>query len=398
MKISYLIERLQDVKLKDWLSFFPMLLALCLRPLYRSRYAEAWLVCEEPAEARDNGFHFFRYMRQQHPDRHTIYAIERRSTDYDKVRQLGPVIEYGSLRHWIVYFCCRFNISSNKGGKPNAAICQFLELNSIFKPHNIFLQHGVIINDLRWLYADRSCIERFVTSSVSETRYIEEQFGYPAGTIRMFGLARFDALHDPRPEHRRIVVMPTWRYWFNINSKKNADADSNVANSEYLQRWHSLLSSPRLQQLSEQYDFDIIFYPHHNIQPHLHLFLDVQPAVTVASWHNYDIQAVLKSAHLLITDYSSVFMDVVYMKRPVLFYQFDEEKYRRYQYAQGYFDYHDNPFGQWSNDEAHLLDLIEQSARNNFAVSDSFIEAHNREFPLYDTNNCERLYNHLATL
>ncbi len=398
MKISYLVERLQDVKLKDWLSIFPMFLALCLRPFYRFRYADTWLVCEEPAEARDNGYHFFRYMRQTHPDRHVLYAIKRRSVDYAKVRQLGSVIEYGSLRHWIVYFCCQFNISSNKGGKPNAAVCQFFELNGIFKVRNIFLQHGVIINDLRWLYADRSFIECFITSSVSETRYVEDRFGYPAGTIRMFGLSRFDALHEPRPERRRIVIMPTWRYWFNINSKKHSDTASDVAHSEYICRWRSLLSSPRLQALAEQYDFDVVFYPHHNIQPYLHLIGEVQPAVTVASWCDHDIQDVLKSAHLLITDYSSVFFDVVYMRRPVLFYQFDEEKYRKYQYGKGYFDYHDNPFGQWCDDENALLSLIEQSAQHDFAVSEAFLDAHKKEFPLYDTHNSERLYNHLATI
>ena len=36
----------------------------------------------------------------------------------------------------------------------------------------------------------------------------------------------------------------------------------------------------------------------------------------------------------MITDYSSVAIDFAYMKKPTLYYQFDEEKFRRGQYAQ----------------------------------------------------------------
>ena len=41
----------------------------------------------------------------------------------------------------------------------------------------------------------------------------------------------------------------------------------------------------------------------------------------------------------MITDYSSVFFDFSYMRKPVIFYQFDEKKFRKAQYAEGYFSY-----------------------------------------------------------
>ena len=39
---------------------------------------------------------------------------------------------------------------------------------------------------------------------------------------------------------------------------------------------------------------------------------------------------------MLITDYSSVYFDIAYMRKPIIFYQFDEEEFRRKHYQRGY--------------------------------------------------------------
>ena len=67
VKLSYIIDRIRDVKLSDYLSIFPMTAALILKFFYKNKYKEIWLICEEPAEARDNGYHFFKYMCEKQP-------------------------------------------------------------------------------------------------------------------------------------------------------------------------------------------------------------------------------------------------------------------------------------------------------------------------------------------
>lgn len=61
------------------------------------------------------------------------------------------------------------------------------------------------------------------------------------------------------------------------------------------------------------------------MQPYLSEFRTTCPRIRLADWKRYDIQELLKSAAVMVTDYSSVFMDMVYMRKPVLHYQFDEE-------------------------------------------------------------------------
>ena len=104
------------------------------------------------------------------------------------------------------------------------------------------------------------------------------------------------------------------------------------------------------------------------------------------------MQTLLKQAALLITDYSSVFFDMVYMKKPVIFYQFDYETFRSGQYPEGYFNYADNPFGPQCQSQDEVFAELTQAIEREFAVSDEYQKEHARFFPLYDTNNTKRVY------
>ena len=52
MKLKYFLNKIQDVKIKDYCSLFPMTIALIIKPFYKKTYKDAWLICEEPKEAR----------------------------------------------------------------------------------------------------------------------------------------------------------------------------------------------------------------------------------------------------------------------------------------------------------------------------------------------------------
>lgn len=399
VNLKYLLSRIRDVKLKDVLSVFPMGLALVISPLYKKKYSNTWLICEEKKEARDNGYWFYKKMVENHPEQPCIYAIDKKSVDYSKIKELGNVIQYGSLQHWIIYFTCKYNISSQKGGKPNAALCALIELNNLYNAHNIFLQHGVIINNLKWLYADVSRFEMFITSAIPEKKFIEKYFGYPKGTIKLTGLPRFDNLHQNRTNLKRIVIMPTWRYWFNLKSKQQKNLDRDFKTSEYLEKWKEFLECERLNGLIEKYGLEIIFYPHRNLQHHLpEIRKAIKTKAIIASWKEYELQELLITSAMMITDYSSVFFDMVYMHKPIMFYQFDLERFRKGQYEKGYFDYSNNPFGKsYSKLEDLMSDFLTLISKN-FQCSDEFLEGHKKYFPYYDTHNSERVFEEIKKM
>lgn len=390
---KYFKSKIKDVKPYDLIAVFPMILAVLMAPFYKKKYKDTWLICEEKKEARDNGYWFFRKTRENHSNQSCIYAIDKNSIDYKNVKDLGNIVQFGSLKHWIIYFTCKHNISSQKGGKPNAAICSFLELNNLYNAHNIFLQHGVIINDLEWLYADKCRFEIFVTSTIPERNFIQRKFGYNANIIKLTGLPRFDNLHLQRTNKKRIIIMPTWRYWFNLKSKQGDDFDKEFKSSEYLLQWKELLESKLLDNLIIKHNLEVIFYPHRNMQSYLpEMRKSINTKVIIASWKDYNLQELLITSALMITDYSSVFFDMIYMKKPIIFYQFDYEKFRKGQYKEGYFDYFNNPFGNSYREIEPLMLELQNYVNNNFLVNDSYLLAHERYFPYFDTDNSERVY------
>ena len=391
MNLKRFFTKARDAKISDYLAFFPMLAGCIASPFFKKKYKDVWGICERKNEARDNGYHFFKYMTREHPEQKCIYAINKKCNDYSKVKDLGETVQYGSLRHWILYFTCKYLISS-QAFKPNSYVCTFIERAGMFKPSHIFLQHGVIINTNDYLRANMRRFKFFVTSTPQERDFVATKLGHGFDVVKMCGLARFDALHDVKPDGNRIFIMPTWRKWLRFKSETHHDAQMDIHSSEYLTMWKKFLNSPKLKELADLYNLEIVFYPHPNMKGILKPESFVPSYISVADLDKADIQDLIKSSKLLITDYSSVFFDMVYMKRPVLFYQFDLELFRKYHYAKGWFDYQSTSFGKSVKDPDGLIAEINRLAGSGFNVDSAFEEEHARTFPLYDSKNSERIY------
>lgn len=354
-----------------------------------------YLICEDENEARDNGYWLFKWIRQNRPDQKVAYAIHKNSPDYAKVKALGKVVSYGSAAHWFWYIVADKNISTQKGGKPNAAVCYLFEVVFKMRGNNrVFLQHGVIKDDMDWLYYKNTNMRMFVTSAQPEYDFLCRRYGYPEGWVKLLGLCRFDGLHGVQADKDLILVMPTWRSWLSREGRDNRGLAFDE--TQYCRQWNAFLNSAALHALLKQYDKRLIFYPHRNMQKFLPYFSVGCPRIEIADWREHDIQQVLKSAAVMVTDYSSVFFDFAYMGKPVIFWQFDEAEFRARQYAEGYFDYHNNVLGKWSSDLTGALALLEDSLKAGCPPSDEGVIR--SFFPLWDENNCARTYEAIRRL
>ena len=386
-------NKLKRVKANDIKQIWKLPIAWLCAPVVRRYYKDLWIICEDKNEARDNGYWFFKYVRENHPEQNCIYAITEESPDYKKVASLGKTVEYGSLKHWIYYFGSEKKISSQKAGNPNAAVFYFLEVYGILKDKRVFLQHGVIINDLEWLYYDVTKMNRFICGAYPEWKFVNENFGYPKGNVCYTGLCRFDGLHRIETK-RMILIMPTWREWIADEDErlKKFEGTTQISKTNYFRSWAEFIKDKRIEEISKNYNVKFIFFPHRNMQKYINCFPKSNEFIEIADAKKYDVQELLKCAAMMVTDYSSVFLDMLYMKKPVTFYQFDYDNFRKYQYGEGYFHYDRNAFGKsYRNKEDVFLD-IENIIVRNFQVSQEYLEAHKQYFKLYDTNNCQRVY------
>lgn len=393
--------RLKFVKAEDVISAFVMLIASVLAPFYRLYRKHLWLIMERRGEARDNGYWFFKYLREKHPEIDAVYVIDPVSADYNRVAVLGKTIRPRTLKHWIYYFSAQYNISSQKDGNPNAAVCFVLENYLMMNNHRIFLQHGIIYNDLKWLYYKVSNFEMFACSTEREYDYIKAKFGFPADVVRLVGLTRYDNLLTQHNIKRQILVMPTWREWLDRISSDTIkfETSDKFTDSEYFKVWSSFLNNADLVKILEVNNCQLIFYPHSNLQKYIADF-DVPKTdkIVLADSEHYDVQQLLMESAALITDYSSVFFDFAYMDKPLAYYQFDYEKFRKGQYQKGYFSYESDGFGPVVSSEDDAVAWVEKIVGKNFVNAAGYTQRVNDFFTLRDTYNCERTYNAICNL
>lgn len=389
-------QKLQRVRGKDIAHIFLFLLAWPISFIYKRFRKDLWLICDKENEARDNGYWLFRYIMETHPERDVIYAINKKSPDYGRVKPLGRVVQFGSFRHWIYYLTASKNISSQKDGKPDAAVCYVLEVYGILKNTRVFLQHGVILNDLPFLHFKNAKMRLFICSTDKEYQFVSGSFGYPQGHVVKAGLCRFDNLTDcsGHGKDRKILVMPTWRDWISNQTSRSYQYEdvSDFRNTTYYKGWMGFLSDGELENILRENHLELIFYQHRGMQKYTSYFQDVVKGVRLASWPEYDVQQLLRECDMLITDYSSVNIDFAYMKKPLLYYQFDYEMYRTGQYGEGYFDYARDGFGKVCLSRQDLLGSLRDIIREGFRMPPQYCGRADEFFTFHDKNNCKRNY------
>jgi CDP-glycerol glycerophosphotransferase (TagB/SpsB family) len=92
---------------------------------------------------------------------------------------------------------------------------------------------------------------------------------------------------------------------------------------------------------------------------------------------------------LMITDYSSASWDMFYMKKPVIFYQFDAKDYLDIHGS--YLDFEQELFGARAVQLDSLLDCITSAVDNDFKLDEQYHEKYERAFLYVDDHNSERI-------
>ncbi|MBQ3663197.1 MAG: CDP-glycerol glycerophosphotransferase family protein [Clostridia bacterium] len=366
--------------------------AMVLR-LTSRRYRRLWLVMERGFDARDNAYWFFKYLREQQPQVNARYVIDRGSPDREKVAKLGKTVPYRSLRHYLMYLAADMLISTHV--QPCAPdLMAYYHLRQIgIRPRGkqIFLQHGIIKDEMRWMRYPNLKVDFFASGGKLEYDYLSSEFNFPEDVIQYTGLCRFDNLIRGNKPCNEILVMPTWR------GSGYPQGERFYATAFY-KVFQSMLENPDLIRLLEKRDMKLLFYPHIELQKELDKFSSPSERIILAGWRDYDVQDLLMRCSLLITDYSSVFFDAGYMEKPVIYYQFDEEEFRRYHYQEGYFSYEKHGFGPVVKSEEALLDAIRECASNGFKMSREYKKRLEAFYPVRDEKNCERTYEILCRM
>lgn len=361
-----------------------------------------WLVGERFDEARDNAFHFFKFVRGHHPEINVVYVIDNAAPDYERVRTLGTVIQPHSIKHFAYWLMAERIITAHYGWlAPGRQLCRSLAKRGFRTHASVMLQHGVTAIHSPWIMMRSAGSNRLISAtSELEREFLVREAGHERESVQVLGFCRFDNLNRSEQPVRQILLMPTWRRWLQESAADRGHGDQarHFIDSNYFHVYNTLLHSVKLFNLLERWDYQLIFYPHYNMQPYLSQFGALGKNIVIANKHSYDVQALLKQSAVLVTDFSSVSFDFAFMGKPVLYLLPDEERFFLEHTRKGYFDFLRDGFGPVTRNPQEAIDVLQQILERGAQLEASYGERVRRFFTFMDDRNCERTFSAVKSL
>lgn len=354
-----------------------------LFPLVRP-FTRVWLVGEVPYKAQDNGLAFFRHVRTQHPRRRAYYVIDRESPDYESVAAFGNVVTRWSRQHILATFLASRIICSHHSehiwASRDAAVARYVRGVRIFLQHGPTAMKNVVPNYGRQTSYERPA-ERFLVVSELEKRIVVEDYGYAPRQVRVTGFARYDTLFtDDVAVQPTVLVMPTWR--------ENLIHEDAFVQSRFVDSWHGLLSDRRVQQALRAQGMSVTFVLHPNLRHHAHLLKTEQ--VRVVAQGDEDVQRLIKTSAVLITDFSSVAWDFAFLRKPVVYFQFDRRDLQGSRTP--HIDFDTMLPGPVALDLGEAISALVQVLQGGARMSEEHLERADRFLARRDRQNCARIY------
>jgi CDP-glycerol glycerophosphotransferase len=353
------------------------------RAARRIRAERAWIFGASVGRAYvDNSAALHRHVRRERPDIAAYWAIDRDSPDVEVVRALGPVLFRDTREAWVRGLLAAVHVISH--GVHDVPACASLRSRHAVR---IRLGHGLTAlkrTKPRRGHDNRSANALFdlvpVASEFEKAHKLEWEID--SGRLVVTGLARFDTLaarnREIADDPKRIVYMPTWR--------DEADPD------DLRQAIGGFLTDPVLRALLERHEGRLDVFLHVNFG---HGFRDEMASAgggRIGFPSLSDPQPLFAESGMLITDYSSVSWDMLYINKPVIFFQFDSERFARAR--GGYLEPSTLP-GPLAHEPATLIPLIEAyltgAWRKDSQWTRKMHEGQQRAFAFRDEKNCARI-------
>lgn len=374
-----------------------------VRTMRKFKKKKVWLLSDRINLARDNGEALFRYLNTiDTGDVETYFDISDKCEDYGRMQQYGRVIPHNSLRYRLYFLLADKIISAHIdeyvinafGGKRDY-------LKNMFHFGYVFLQHGLTKDDLSgWVNRFNKNIGLFVTAAHPEYQSIlEGDYFYSEQEVKLTGFPRFDNLIAARKK-KQIIFLPTWRKELaNVINPGTGERVYNAAfkDSEFFQFYNRLIQDERLLACMKKNGYTGKFCLHVN---HMEQIGDYTENDTIHIHRgNLDYQKEFVENALMVTDYSSVAFDFAYMKKPIVYAQFDRTAFFEGQtYDEGYFDYETDGFGPVCYDYERTVESIIHAIEQDCAMDEEYEKRVGEFYYRTDTNNCERVYKAICAM
>ncbi len=370
--------------------------------IYRKIFAkikkneEIWLYCDRE-NIFDNAYYQFLHDFDKNDGVKRYYIIDnlKDKKKYFNAKQRKYLVNFKSFKHKMLFFNCKKIFTS------------FNSL-SIFSPFDglplkwysditdyeiIYLQHGILHARLPLLYTkEKANVDKVVISSEFERENFKKIYNFNDSELIMSGMPRFDTIDTEKKAQRKILFSPSWRKNLIGEYENNTRVlyVDKFKESVFYKEINAFLNSEKLAEILEKYDLTLDFKNHPIFADYDRLFEVKNPRVRVTQDKN-EMQDYLA----MITDYSSIVFDFVYLNRPIVYFVPDYEQFKA-GITHGY-NQLDLPleegFGDVNENYEQLIDSIEYLASHDFVPKPVYAERMENFFVSRKKDHAESLYN-----
>ena len=252
----------------------------------------------------------------------------------------------------------------------------------------IFLNHGFIKDDLSMiLNRYRNNYALFVTSAERERESVAYgNYGYDPRQIILTGLPRYDLLYNDPQMYITVIPACNWKLCgHHVPEASERELPHSFEESDTCLFYTRLLTDQRFLSKAEEFGYKIRFLPHPAFLPFMERFKFDKRVEVLHSNVNY--RKIFAESALISTDYSSAAFDFAYLKKPVVYIQFDKDPYEN-----SYFNYERDGFGEVEYTINAAVDRLIEYMENDCRLKEKYARRIDSFFKFHDRKNCARVY------
>ncbi|WLV24933.1 CDP-glycerol glycerophosphotransferase family protein [Aciduricibacillus chroicocephali] len=337
----------------------------------------------------DNASVLHSYLTRERADL-DVYWLYDPSTSYVQEKQIPNAIPLGSLRNYMLFFKADYSFHGHSiiyDIAPHIEKYIFLNRRTIIT----HVSHGIEgFKKILIQPEDIPLLKRtdyFNCASQHEKDIKQFEWKIPEQKLTITGMPRFDrfATNIPAKKVKRILMMMTWREWL-----LDLDEAAFMENS-YFQQTQKLVSNPQIRQLIRDGELEIICALHpfmKRFESHFRGLAKDEPNIKFFSFNEISIQDEVILADMLLTDYTSVSWDFLYMNKPIIFFTFDLDEFVAKRGT--YMDLNKDLYGYKADTIEEVQEILRHITAEG-ATTNPWYPIANKYIAYFDKHHCQRL-------
>lgn len=343
--------------------------------LKKDNTSEIYLFSDRKDKADDNAEALYRYYKE-HTNKDIYFALDENCQCWNRLKKQGfNLIPFGSKEHKEKYVMASKVISSHAARRIYGPFYPNREFINLETADFVFLQHGIIMGKHHG-FLDRvnNKLDLVITSTDEEAKIVKEFSGYE--NIKTTGLARFDNYaKEGNAKEKFIVYAPSW----------NVKYKANLNQSTYKKEIEKVLQSRRINSVLKDSNMTLylIFHPEF-IKEQIHLTNPFD--YKILKHEEFLYSEVLNNCQGLITDYSSLFFDVLYQEKFVI----QHKPYELHHDNDELISYFKAIYESFTIEQ--LESIVEKIKLNNYQLEEEKLQAIHEFYKFKDDKFCYRNY------